>query len=78
LQEWQGERGVSVEWLRSIGQADWKRAHEHAYLGPLRGGDLLLSWVNHDHLHLRQLVQRLYQFSSRAGVPYSCDYAGPW
>ena len=78
LQTWQAERRASVEALHALGEVNWDQSYAHPQLGPLRAGDLLLSWVNHDHLHLRQVAQRLYQLANRDGAPFRCDYAGPW
>lgn len=74
------ERHASLQWLEENLErtaSDWDRTYKHPSLGALRAGDLLLSWVNHDHLHMRQIGLRLYQLSLRDGEPYVCDYAGP-
>jgi len=78
LRSWERERRVSIDRLEQLGEIDWTKTHRHPQLGPLRAGDLLLSWVNHDQLHLRQIVKRLYQLALRDGSPYECAYAGPW
>jgi hypothetical protein len=72
------ERATSVRWLRGLGAPDWSRAHEHAKFGPIRAGDLLSAWADHDLLHARQLIKRLHQRTVADGGPYSCRYAGEW
>jgi len=71
-------RRESCHWLRSLLTPAWDRKHEHPDLGPLRAGDLMLSWAAHDALHLRQLAQRLFQLAQRNVPGYSTTYAGKW
>ncbi len=78
LKDWKSERRASLQWLGQLGEAAWHNTYAHPELGNLRAGDILLSWVNHDHLHLRQITQRLYQIALKDGAPFECAYAGPW
>ena len=71
-------RRESSKWLRGLSAPDWDRVHEHAVLGPVRAGDVMLSWAAHDALHLRQLAQRLFQLAQRDAPGYSPTYAGDW
>jgi len=71
-------RRESCDWLRGLQEPDWDRAYEHPVLGPLRAGDVMLSWAAHDALHLRQLAQRLFQLAQRDAHGYSPAYAGDW
>lgn len=57
---------------------DWGRAYQHPSIGPIHAGDLLASWVAHDHLHLRQLAKRLFQLVERDAGGFSTRYAGEW
>jgi hypothetical protein len=72
------ERAASVAFLAGLDDPDWAQAHHHPRWGPIRAGDLLTSWVAHDHIHIRQLnrLQREFLVASVSG--YSPDYAGPW
>lgn len=67
----------SLHWLRSLDAPDWTAVHEHPQLGALSAGDLLLSWVTHDHLHIRQIVNLQLAFHREHGEPYSSRYAEP-
>ncbi len=78
VRELAAERSRSVAWLETLDSPDWERTYEHPLLGPLRAGDLLVSWVTHDALHLRQLARLHYRWVVRLGSPYEPDYAGPW
>jgi hypothetical protein len=72
------ERARSVGWLRGLGEIDWSRGYAHPQLGTLRAGDLLLAWVAHDSLHLRQLARLHYLYAQDRAPEFSADYAGEW
>lgn len=78
LNRFLARRAGSVDWLESLVDADWDLAHRHPRFGPIRAGDLLTSWVAHDHIHIRQLnrLQREFLVTSVSG--YSPKYAGAW
>lgn len=77
------ERDASIAWLRDMDAPDWE-AFSEATFGPasevlrLSAGDVLTSWVAHDHLHLRQVNELLYAWNERQAAPYSVAYAGGW
>jgi hypothetical protein len=71
------ERHKSLEWLDTLGAPDWEASYE-APFGLIRAGDILASWVGHDHLHSRQLVELHRAYTVRLVSPYALDYAGPW
>lgn len=72
------ERRQSVVWLRTLGEPDFSRAYQHPTLGPIRAGDIMVSWAAHDMLHLRQIAKRLFQMAQRDGQGFSTAYAGEW
>ncbi len=81
LGRFQTERRASVQWLRGLGPAasvDWRATHAHPRLGSMRAGDLLVAWVAHDYLHLRQISKRMYQMTQDDGGEYEARYAGAW
>ena len=71
------EREASLEWLQSLREPNWD-AEYRADWGVLRAGDLLASWLAHDHLHLRQLNELHYACLLVQAVPYAIEYAGDW
>lgn len=71
------EREDSLGWLESLGSPDWETVHTSQY-GSMRAGDMLASWVTHDHIHLRQLIDLHQAYAIAQGKPFSPDYAGPW
>lgn len=71
------EREASLAWCHGLAAPDWSNTHPHPHLGPLRAGDLLVSWTVHDHLHHRQITARLHELARAAGGEYSSRYAEP-
>jgi len=83
--DWQGsledfaiERKRSVDWLASLESIDWSITHDHPRLGPMRAGDLMVSWIVHDLLHTRQALRLQYDWAVQNGAPYQVEYAGGW
>jgi len=72
------ERRASIQWLRSLNEPDFSKAYRHPKWGPIRAGDILVSWAAHDALHLRQIAKRMFQMAQRDGGEYRTDYAGQW
>jgi hypothetical protein len=77
------EREASIAWLKSLKSPDWDAASKASF-GPenevliLSAGDVLVSWVAHDFLHLRQVNELLYAWNEKQAAPYSVQYAGGW
>jgi len=78
LQEFLNEREASIEWLSTLTSAKWSNTFQHKRLGPIQAGDLFVSWVAHDHLHLRQIVKRQFEIINESGTPFNSSYAGNW
>jgi hypothetical protein len=70
-------RERSLAWLRKLPAPDWDRTYE-ADFGSIRAGDLLAAWVAHDMLHMRQLVELLYQYAEQRLDENKLEYAGAW
>lgn len=71
------ERDKSLKWLESLSSPDWETAFS-APFGRITAGDVFVSWVAHDLLHLRQLVELHWAYNLEASKPYRVDYAGEW
>jgi hypothetical protein len=78
LARFRNERELSIAWLQSVRDPDLDREYSHASLRGLRAGDLLVSWVAHDLLHLRQLIELRWQYLGTTSGQFSFDYAGEW
>ncbi len=72
-----GERSKSLDWLKGLSGADWDTSYTSPF-GTLTAGDMLGSWVAHDNLHLRQLVELRRARIETITQPYRIAYAGDW
>ena len=77
LANFESERKASIAWLKTLSEPNWKSSVEFSW-GNLSAGDMLASWVAHDLLHLRQLIELRYQLSAKFSQPFSVTYAGKW
>ena len=71
------ERNRSLAWLEGLTSPKWDASY-HASFGTITAGDLLASWVAHDNLHTRQLVELKRHRIVRITEPYAIRYAGDW
>ena len=71
------ERESSLTWLHGLSEPNWD-AEYSAPFGPIKAGDLLASWVAHDNLHTRQLVELRRSRLLGMVAPYRVKYAGDW
>lgn len=77
LDRFSAERDQSLAWLRGLSSANW----DVVYTTPFRSmtaGDMFASWVAHDHLHMRQLVELRRARLLTLAAPYNVEYAGDW
>jgi hypothetical protein len=77
LGKWVAERGRSLAWLDGLADPDWEALTTNQ-LGSLRAGDMLAAWVQHDTLHMRQLVELTHARVLEITAPYDGAYAGEW
>jgi hypothetical protein len=77
LVEFTQERECSLNWLRSLDAPNFKNK-TRAPFGEISAGDLLASWVMHDTLHIRQLVEQRYEMIRVQSSPFTTRYAGEW
>jgi hypothetical protein len=77
------ERKDSIARLNSLQSPDWNITAQ-APFGPgsevitLSAGDVLTSWVEHDYLHMRQMIELLHAWNEKQASPYSVQYGGGW
>lgn len=71
------ERSKSLDWLRGLSTADWDTTYTSEF-GSMSAGEMFASWIAHDNLHLRQLVELRRAHIERIAQPYSVAYAGDW
>ncbi len=77
LLDFKSERETSIAWLNALRDPDWEATISFEW-GSLSAGDLLASWLAHDLLHLRQLVDLQYQWTAKESQPFAIEYAGQW
>lgn len=77
LQDFLRERSQSLVLLKGLASANWDTSHVSPY-GKRTAGDLLGSWVAHDNLHMRQLVELRRVRLEKNAQPYDIRYAGDW
>ena len=70
-------RNVALAWLDSLENPDWDIVYE-APFGEITAGDMFVSWVAHDLMHLRQLIELQRFYLVEQAKPYRLDYAGDW
>jgi hypothetical protein len=78
LEDYLQERQQSLQWLRGLRGADWDTPVKHVPVPNFHAGDLLVSWVAHDVLHQRQLVELKWAYGQTIYPPYNPGYAGDW
>ncbi|MGB0383437.1 MAG: DinB family protein [Ardenticatenaceae bacterium] len=77
LQNFLNARQESLAWLKALEAPRWQNEYFHAPAGRrLSAGDMFTSWLAHDLLHMRQLVELKWAYTSRIMKPFSVDYAG--
>lgn len=71
------ERKRSLEWLNGLTDIDWGMTYTSEF-GSMSAGEMFSSWVAHDNLHIRQLVELRRARIERITQPYPIGYAGEW
>ena len=71
------ERSKSLDWLKGLSNVDWYTTYKSDF-GKMSAGDLFASWVAHDNLALRQLVELRRTRIEIIAKPFSVNYAGDW
>lgn len=79
LDGFSSERDASLAWLAALPAPDWDIRTPTPWENiTLSAGDVLVSWVEHDFLHLRQIIELLYAWNLKQADPYAVQYAGDW
>ena len=78
LSRFQAARADSLAWLGALAAPDWESAAVSPWGFTMRAGDMLASWLAHDGLHIRQLVELQRAWDERQLAPYRLEYAGEW
>lgn len=71
------ERMNSLDWLKGLAKANWETKYTSEY-GSMTAGEMFASWIAHDNLHIRQLVELRRARIEAITQPYAIVYAGDW
>lgn len=77
IDDFLAERQKSVAWLEALPEPDWTKTMATPW-GEISAGDVFASWVAHDWLHIRQLVELRRALVVDRVAPYRVEYAGEW
>ena len=75
---WAAERQQSLAWLDNLSRPDWETKTMTPFGFEMAAGDMLASWVTHDTLHMRQLVELTHARVVKLTQPCDVRYAGDW
>jgi hypothetical protein len=78
LHNFSQERQASITWLKSLSAPNWQHVHDHPSIGPISAEDMLFSWLAHDLLHTRQLVELQWAYLAQQVRSIALDYTGGW
>lgn len=71
------EREKTLSWLRNLENPDFEMVYPSPF-GSMSAGDMFAAMVSHDLLHLRQLVELHWAYTTKQLAPYTNGYAGDW
>ncbi len=71
------ERQQSLDWLTELSNMDLETTYTSQY-GSVTAGEMFASWIAHDNLHIRQLVELRRHRIENITKPYDIRYAGEW
>ena len=71
------EREESISWLKSLKTPKWENAYQHPKIGPMSANLILANWLEHDYLHLRQILNVKHEYLKMISGQ-KLDFAGNW
>lgn len=71
------EREKTLSWLQGLEHPDFETVYTSPF-GSMSAGDMFAAMVSHDLLHLRQLVELHWAYTTDQLAPYQNGYAGDW
>jgi len=77
LESFLDERKKSLAWLSHMISPNWELKIK-MHFGELSAADMAASWVAHDILHIRQLVELRWAYTTLRMQPDGVRYAGEW
>lgn len=77
LDKFLAEREKSLAWLKGLSAPNWQAEHTDEG-GSISAAEMFASWVAHDNLHIRQLVELRRARIVNLTAPFDVGYAGEW
>lgn len=71
------KRTQSIQWLNGLQNPKWENTYHHPTFGELTARNLLVNWLAHDNLHIRQITRVKY-FYLKEDSGENLSYAGIW
>lgn len=71
------EREQSLHWLSKLPPPEWQVETVTPW-GSISAGDLAASWLAHDLLHLRQIIELHCAWTVERARSHQVEYAGEW
>lgn len=71
------ERTATLVWLKTLTSPNFDAVYTSPF-GSMPAGDMFAAMVSHDLLHLRQLVELHWAYTTQTLLPYKNEYAGDW
>ncbi|NJN44601.1 MAG: DinB family protein [Anaerolineae bacterium] len=71
------EREKTLAWLKDLPTINLETQYTSPF-GSMSAGDMFAAMVGHDLLHLRQLVELHWAYTTKILEPYQPGYAGDW
>ena len=71
------ERENSLGWLQGLSNSYWDKTYTSEF-GTMSAGEMFASWIAHDNLHIRQLVELRRARIENITRPFPIVYAGDW
>lgn len=75
LKAFLSERQASIDWLHALENPSWENVHTHQHFGAMTANLFLANWLEHDYIHLRQIIRTLHQYNA-AHSGQDLTYAG--
>jgi DinB superfamily len=72
------EREKSISFLTDLTFPDWHALDNYPYGKTLTAEQILVNWLAHDYLHMRQITKLNWDYLSKLAPSLDLAYAGNW
>lgn len=78
LNDFKLEREKSIRFLTDLTFPDWHALDNYPFGKPLTAEQILVNWLAHDYLHMRQITELNWNYLSKLAPAIKLEYAGNW